>query len=75
MSTWRPLVLFPVSCYLWLTRFDDCFWQLFVGGACARLFIPVLMFVLYSYATDGVSGLEACHGESDHPEPMPWRAK
>jgi len=53
----------------------DCFWPLFVGGACAGLFIPVLMFVLYSYATDGVSGLEACHRESDHPEPMPWRAK
>jgi hypothetical protein len=48
----------------------DCFWQLFVGGTCAGLFIPVLMFVLYSYRTAGISGLEACHRESDHPEPM-----
>jgi|RhiMethySRZTD1v2_1073278.scaffolds.fasta_scaffold06863_9 hypothetical protein len=53
----------------------ECAWPLFIGGTLAVLIVPVVMFVLYSYATDGVSGLEACHRESDHPEPMPWRAK
>jgi hypothetical protein len=53
----------------------DCFWRLFVGGVGAGLIVPVLMFVLYSYATAGVSGLEACHRESDDLEPEPWRAK
>ena len=53
----------------------DCFWRLFAGGTFAGLAIPVLIFVLYSYTTEGVSGLEARQRESDHPEPMPWRAK
>ena len=52
-----------------------CFWWLLIGGTLAGLLVPVLTFVLYSYATDGVSGLEACQMESDHPETMPWRTR
>jgi hypothetical protein len=53
----------------------DWFWQLFIGGTTAALVVPVAMFMLFSYATEGVSGLAACQRESGHAEPMSWRAE
>lgn len=52
----------------------DCVWWLLSGGTIAVLAIPVLAFVLCSYATDGVSGLEACRQEPDHSDMTQWRA-
>jgi hypothetical protein len=55
----------------------DCFWWLFTGGTVAGLVMPVLAFVLYSYATQGVSGLESCQEGPDQAETMQmqWRGK
>jgi hypothetical protein len=53
----------------------DCFWWLLGGGTAGNLVIPVLAFVLYSYVTDGVSGLEAYQEEANHPNTTQWRVR
>jgi hypothetical protein len=53
----------------------DCAWWLFAGGTSAGLVLPVAAFVIYSYAMDGVSGLEAYKEGSDHQTTTQWRTR